>query len=152
MSCLPNKSGIELVNFSLAWSVFQNSTYILILKLISKWIRKIHLSHRDVNFRSLLGSQSHHCLYPYPCLKKNTTENKCNLVAIRLLQVEIEIRFIVEWFGVGKGPVDKWSIEELLTLKFIETFFLLKRLWLEGDFSVCFKCILLWTPPPPPQL
>ena len=69
-------------------------------------------------------------LIQFLCTSTNTTENKCNLVAIRLLQVEIEIRFIVEWFGVGKGPVDKWSIEELLTLKFIETFFLLKRLWL----------------------
>ena len=89
---------------------------------------------------------------PTPALKKKVTENKCNLVAIRLLQVEIEIRFIVEWFGVGKGPVDKWSIEELLTLKFIETFFLLKRLWLSGDWSVCFKCILLPTTTPPPAL
>ena len=31
---------------------------------------------------------------PTPALKKKVTENKCNLVAIRLLQVEIEIRFI----------------------------------------------------------
>ena len=64
---------------------------------------------------------------PTPALKKKVTENKCNLVAIRLLQVEIEIRFIVEWFGVGKGPVDKWSIEELLTLKFIRSLFSFKK-------------------------
>ena len=31
---------------------------------------------------------------PTPAFKKKVTENKCNLVATRLLQVEIEIRFI----------------------------------------------------------